>query len=101
MPIDVWLSADSPPQKGCHFLLSYAFVVQGMFGSWYDWVGWGGVRWGEHVPWHLHLFCVTVTTYAATLADFVKVCERKFDNMFIILFAKLAHALDTTLASGL
>ena len=47
-------------------------------------VGWGGAN---NVPWHLHLVCVMVTKYAATLADVVNVCEHKFHGMFIVLFA--------------
>ena len=41
-----------------------------------------------------------VTEYAATLADVVNVREHKFHGRFIFLFAKLAHALGATLASG-
>ena len=67
-------------------------VVQGMFGSWYGGVGWGGVG-ANNIPWHLHLVCITGTKCAATLADVVNVREYKFHGMFIFLFAKLAHAL--------
>ena len=65
----------------------YPDVVQGMFGSWYGGVGWGGVGWGgaNNVPWHLHLVCATVATYAATLADVVNLREQKFHGMSIIL----------------
>ena len=42
-----------------------------------------------------------ITKYAATLADVANVPEHKFHGIFIFLFAKLAHALGATLASGL
>ena len=66
-------------------------------------VGSGGVGWGgvSNVPWHLHLACVTVRKYVATLADVVNVREHKCHGKFIFLFAKLAHALGATPASGL
>ena len=48
-------------------------------------VGWGGVGWGgaNHVPLHLHLACVAVTKYAATLADVVNARKHKFHGMLI------------------
>ena len=61
-------------------------------------MGWGGAN---NVPWHLHLVCVAVRKYAATLADVFDVREHKFHGMSILLFAKLAHALGATLASKL
>ena len=64
-------------------------------------VGSGKVGWGEanNVPWHLHLVCVAVSKYAATLADVVNVREHKFHGIFIFLLVKLAHAVGDTLAS--
>ena len=73
-------------------------VVQGFLGSWSAGAGGGGAN---NVPWRLHLVCVTVTKYAATPADVVNVREHQFHGMFLFLFAKLAHALGATLASGL
>ena len=66
-------------------------------------VRWGRVGWGgaKNVPWHLHLVCVTVINYAATLANVGNVREHKFHGRSIFLFAKLADALGATLASGL
>ena len=61
-------------------------------------MGWGGAN---HGPWHLHLVCVTVTKYVATLAHAVKVREHNFHGTFKEYVAKLAHAFGATLASGL
>ena len=44
-----WLAAS----EGLSFFAVVCLdVVQGMFGSWYGGVGWGGAN---NVPWHLHL----------------------------------------------
>ena len=61
-------------------------------------MGWGGAN---SVPWHLHLVCVTVTKYAATLAGVVNVRGHKFHGMFIEYVATLSDALGANLASGL
>ena len=42
----LWLSADSPPWKGCQFLRLYTSMLCKV--CWYGRLGWGGV------PWHLH-----------------------------------------------
>ena len=51
-----WLSADSPPQKGCHFWLLYTLSLCKIRQS-HGTVGWGGgLGWGvaNNVTWHLH-----------------------------------------------